>query len=273
MLDECQGGTGKTMDYKTIILKKQEGIASITLNRPDKLNAITVAMTDEIIQAIRDVAQDESIRAVIITGAGRGFCSGADLGSDDLMVTSPSAGLEVMHKAITLVMGIREMPKPVIAAVNGPAVGGGCSLALACDIVIASEKAVFGTPFVLRNLHPDFGATYFLPRLIGMAKASDLLLTGRIVDAAEADRMGLVSRVVPAEQLEKAAGEVAAGLAKGAPKAINMAKTSINKSLTMDLPAMMDHEARAQCILMVMEDCKEAMAAFMEKREPVFRGK
>ena len=266
-------GRGRTMNFKTLIVKKAAGIVTITMNRPDKLNAITVEMTDEIIKVNRDVAQDKSIRAVIITGAGRGFCSGADLGSDDLMVTSPSAGMEVMQKAITLVMGIREMPKPVIAAVNGPAVGGGCSLALACDIVIASDKAVFGTPFVLRNLHPDFGATYFLPRIIGMAKAGDLLLTGRIVDAAEADRMGLVSRVVPADQLEKVVGEIAGSLAKGAPKAINMAKASINQSLTMDLPTMMEHEARAQSILMAMEDCKEAMAAFMEKREPVFRGK
>ena len=261
------------MDYKNIIVKQQNGVATITLNRPEKLNAMTIAMNEEIEQASKEAGQDESVRAVIITGAGRGFCSGADLSSGDLKVASPAAGLKIMQQASRLVMGIREMPKPVIAAVNGPAVGGGCSLALACDIIIASEKAVFGAPFVLRNLHPDFGATYFLPRLIGLAKASDLLLTGRTMDAAEADRLGLVSRVVPADQLEKVAGEIAAALARGAPLAIKLTKASINKALMIDLPTMLEHEARAQCILMVTEDCKEAMAAFMEKRQPVFKGK
>jgi 2-(1,2-epoxy-1,2-dihydrophenyl)acetyl-CoA isomerase len=260
-------------DYKTIIVEKRDSLATITLNRPDKLNAMTVAMVGEIEEALRDLGQDENTRALIITGAGRGFCSGADLGSGDLNVDSPAAGLEMMRQASRVILGIRELPKPVIAAVNGPAVGGGCSLALACDIIIAGERAVFGAPFVLRNLHPDFGATYFLPRLVGTAKASDLLLTGRIVDATEADRMGLVSRVVPQDRLEKTVEEIANALAAGAPVAIKLTKASINKALNIDLPTMLELEARAQCILTVMEDCQEAKAAFLEKRPPRFKGR
>ncbi|HJX12423.1 MAG TPA: enoyl-CoA hydratase [Dehalococcoidales bacterium] len=260
-------------NYKNILLKKEEGIATLTLNRPEKLNAMTLGMVDEILQVIRDLGQDSSIRAVIMTGAGLGFCSGADLSSDDFKITSPSAGLKMMRPATQLVMAFREMPKPVIAAVNGPAVGGGLSLALACDIIIASEKAVFGAPFVLRGLHPDFGVTYFLPRVVGAARASDLLLTGRIVDAAAADRMGLVSRVVPEGQLESAAIELARVLTRGAPLAIGLTKVSINKALAMDLATTLECEARAQSILCVSEDFNEAMAAFMAKREPVFKGK
>jgi 2-(1,2-epoxy-1,2-dihydrophenyl)acetyl-CoA isomerase len=259
-------------DYKNIIFKQQDGVAVITLNRPEKLNAMTIAMSYEIEEAFKQTGQDKSVRAVIFTGAGRGFCSGADLTSDDFKLSSAAQGLEMMWQASRVILGIRELLKPVVAAVNGPAIGGGCSLALACDIIIASEKAVFGVPSVLRNLHPDFGATYFLPRMIGPARANDMLLTGRIIDAAEADRLGLVSRVVPADRLEQVAGEVAGALVRGAPAAIGLTKASISKSLAIDLPAMLEQEARAQCILMVMEDSKEAMAAFLEKREPHFTG-
>jgi enoyl-CoA hydratase/carnithine racemase len=261
------------LDFKNIIVKKQKDVATITLNRPEKLNAMTIAMNEEIEQACLELAPDEATRVVIITGAGRGFCSGADFSVDDLKITSPAFGWKIMRQAGRMIMAIRGMPQPVIAAVNGPAVGGGFSLALACDIIIASEKAVFGAPFVLHNLHPDLGLTYFLPRLLGVARASDLLLTGRIMDAVEADRLGLVSRLVPEDQLEKVTGEVAAGLARGSPLAINMTKSAINKSLTSDLPAMLDQESKAQCILLLMEDTREAMAAFMEKREPIFKGK
>jgi len=261
------------MNYKNLILKKEDGVATITLNRPEKLNAMNTEMTYELIQASREVGEDESIRAVIITGAGRGFCSGADLSSDDFKITSPSAALKLLEPARTLIMGIREMPKPVIAAVNGPAVGGGCSLVLACDIIIASEKARFGLPFVLRGLHPDFGGTYFLPRMIGVAKANDLILTGRMIDASEADKIGMISRVVPEDKLESVTRELVMTLAKGAPLAISMTKASINKVLQMDLTTALECEARAQSILMMSEDFRESTAAFLEKRAPVFKGK
>jgi len=261
------------MNYKTLILKKEDGVATVTLNRPEKLNAMNTEMNEEFIQVSREAGEDRSIGAVIITGAGRGFCSGADLSSDDFKIASPSAAVRLLEPVRTLIMGIREMPKPVIAAVNGPAAGGGCSLALACDIILASEKARFGLPFVLRALHPDFGATYFLPRMLGLAKANDLILTGRMIDADEADKIGLISRVVPEDQLESVTREIAMTLARGAPLAISMTKASINKVLQMDLTTALECEARAQSILMMSEDFRESTSAFLEKRAPVFKGK
>lgn len=261
------------MDYKNLILKKEDRIATITLNRPEKLNALNGEATDEIVQASREVGQDNEVRAVIITGAGRAFCTGADLSSPDFKMSSAAASWKFLQKATQVVMGIRNIPKPVIAAVNGAAVGGGCGIALACDIVIASDKARFGEVQVLRGAHPDFGAIYFLPRLVGIAKASELLLTGRMIDANEADRIGLVSRVVPADRLENVTRELAMTLAKGSPLAISMTKASIHQALTMDLPTALECEAKAQSILFMTEDWNEAMAAFVEKREPVFKGK
>ena len=261
------------MNYQNLILKKEDGVPPITLNRPEKLNAMNTEMTYELIQVSREVGEDESVKAVIITGAGRGFCSGADLSSGDFKITSPSAAAKLLEPVRTLITGIREMPKPVIAAVNGPAVGGGCSVALACDIIIASERARFGLSFVLRGLHPDFGETYLLPWMIGAAKANELILTGRIIDASEADKIGLISRVVPEDQLESVTRELAMTLARGASLALSMAKASINKVLQIDLTTVLECEARAQSILMMSEDFRESTAAFLEKREPVFKGK
>jgi len=261
------------MDYKNLILEKEDGFATIILNRPDKLNALNAELTEEIVQVCSEVGQDEEIRAVIITGAGRGFCSGADLSSDDFKITSLLAGFKLMEQATTLIMGIREMPKPVIAAVNGPAVGGGCNLALACDIIIASEKAKFIEPYISLSAHPDFGAIYFLPRLVGQAKANELLFSGRTVDANEADRIGLVSRVVTADQLESVTRELAKNIAKSSPLVIRLIKASINQAQTMDLSRALACEATAQSIVFITEDFKEAMTAFVEKREPIFKGK
>ncbi|HEY78365.1 MAG TPA: enoyl-CoA hydratase [Dehalococcoidia bacterium] len=259
--------------YKNLILKKEDRVATIILNRPEKLNALNAELTEEIIRAVSEVGQDDEVRAVIITGAGRAFCSGADISSPDFKAMSPAVSLKLMEKASQVVMGIRNMPKPVIAAVNGFAVGGGCNLALAGDIVVASEEAKFSQPYVFRGLHPDFGAIYFLPRLVGFAKASELLLTGRVIEANEADRIGLVSRVVPADQLESVTRELATTLAKFSPLVVGMMKASLQQALATDLPTALDCEAKAQSILFMTEDFKEATAAFMEKREPIFKGK
>lgn len=261
------------MDYKNLILKKEDGFATIILNRPDKLNALNAELTSEIVRASSGVGQDEEIKALIITGAGRGFCSGADLSSDDFKITSLSAGLLLMQQATALIMGIREMPKPVIAAVNGPAVGGGCNLALACDIIIASEKAKFIEPYISLSAHPDFGAIYFLPRLVGQAKANELLFSGRTVDADEADRIGLVSRVVTADRLDNETREIARKIAKSSPLVVRLMKSSIIQAQTMDLPKALACEATAQSMVFTTEDFKEAMTAFVEKREPIFKGK
>jgi 2-(1,2-epoxy-1,2-dihydrophenyl)acetyl-CoA isomerase len=261
------------MRYKNIILKKEERVATITLNRPEKLNALTVPMFDELAQACGEVGEDDEVRVVIITGAGKGFCSGADLNSPDFRPESLEACQELMEKIRRVVMGIRNIPKPVIAAVNGVAIGGGCNLALACDIILASDKARFSQPYVQRGIHPDFGGIYFLPRLIGLAKASNLLLTGRVIDASEADRIGLVSRVVPANQLEDVTRELAIALAKSPPLAMRMTRDSIHQALMMDLPEALDCETKAQSILSLTEDHREAIDAFNEKREPFFKGK
>lgn len=261
------------MSYKNLILKKENGVATITLNRPEKLNAINNETIEDILEAFREVAEDNRVRAVIITGAGRAFCSGADLSSPLFESEDATTYMKGMHRVHLLIMAIRNMPKPVIASVNGPAAGAGCNLALACDIIIASEKAKFIEPFVFRGLHPDCGGTYFLPRLAGLAKATEILLTCRMVDANEADRIGMVSRVVPADQLQSATEKLAMTLAKGAPVAISMAKASLNQALSSDLPTALECEAKAVTIANMTEDRNEGIAAFLEKREPLFKGK
>lgn len=261
------------MNDQNVILQKEKGIAAITLNRPEKLNAFNGAMLEEIAATFEEAAADNMMKAITITGAGRAFCSGADLSSTDFQFNSASDNLRHLQKVTSLILRIKNAPQPVIAAVNGFAVGGGCNLALACDIIIASEKAKFIEPYVMRGIHPDWGATYFLPRLIGPAKAADILLTGRTIDAYEADRMGMISRVVPADQLENTTRDLAMAFSEGPPLAIRMAKASMNQALTMDLSAALEAEARAVTILNMTEDRNEGIAAFLQKRKPVFKGR
>jgi len=287
------------MEYKYLIVKKENRVATIILNRPEKLNGLNVEMTHELIDLFNEVARDDSIRVLIITGAGRAFSVGADLSSSDFTVESAGEAYQMMKTATQIIMGIRNLPKPVIAAVNGAmmktatqiimgirnlpkpviaavngaAVGGGTSLAIACDIILASDKAKFSEIFISRGLHPDWGSTYFLPRLIGAAKARELMLTGRMVDAAEAEKIGLISRVVPGDQLEKVSLEMALNLAKLSPLALGMIKNSLNNSLEMDLSKNLENEAKAQSILFLTEDFRESVAAFFEKKEYLFKGK
>jgi enoyl-CoA hydratase/carnithine racemase len=260
-------------EYKNILVIKENRIVTITLNRPERMNALTVEMTLEIVEALDDAAQDSESRVVILTGAGRAFCVGADLNSPDFKVNSAAEAVETLKSATQIIMGIRNISKPVIAAVNGAAVGGGCNLAIACDIILASDKAKFSEVFVLRGLHPDWGGTYHLPRLIGAAKARELLLTGRMVDAGEADRIGLVTRVVPADQLQVATRETAAALSKLSPLAMGMIKNSLNRTFEADLPTMLELEAKSQSLLFLTEDFREGIAAFLEKREANYKGR
>jgi enoyl-CoA hydratase/carnithine racemase len=259
-------------EYKNLILKKEEGFATVILNRPDKLNAVNEDLTRELGDAFLEVGGDEKIRAVILTGTGRAFCSGADLSSPDFTMKNSAAALALGNLATRMLLAIHDMPKPVIAAVNGPAVGGGCNLALACDVIIASDKAKFMEPYVLRAAHPDFGAIYFLPRMVGLAKACDLIYSGRMIDAQEAERIGMISRVVPADQLEKVTRELARNIARSSPLVMGMTKASMNASLKMDLPTTLNLEAANQSIVFLSEDFQEAMKAFVEKREPRFKG-
>lgn len=263
------------MVYENIILKSEEGIATIMLNRPDKRNAVNLKMLEELVDVTSDVGSDPTVKVVIVTGAGKAFMAGGDI--DELISstigTDPLEMRNSVQRAGQIALNLRGMAKPVIAAVNGPAVGGGCSLALTCDIIVASEQARFSVPFVNIGLHPDGGLIYFLPRLVGIAKACEMVFTGKVIDAQEAERIGLVNRVVPAELLESTTKELALSLARGPSVAIGLAKMSLHRGLSMDLASALEVEATAQIICSSTEDVKEGIRAFREKRKPMFEGK
>ncbi|MBF8265351.1 MAG: enoyl-CoA hydratase [Dehalococcoidia bacterium] len=248
------------MNYETLLLKKEAGIATITLNRPDKMNALSPKMVHEIPQALEDVGQDKSVRCVVLTGA-------------IFTMTNPADIKEFFGPVTRTVMAIRNMPKAVIASINGPAVGGSMNMVLSCDIIIASEAARFGEVFVNIGLQPDYGGTYLLPRLIGMGKAMELILTGRVFDAREAERLGLVSQVVAPDKLESTTQQLARKLADAPPLAVAAAKTSVYQGLTMNLSTALEAECRAQSMLFLTEDMKEGIKAFLEKRKPQFKGR
>lgn len=261
------------MKYETIIVTKEDYIAKITLNRPEKLNAMTQTLGEELVHAAEDVSDDETVRAVILTGAGRGFCAGADLESFGVASLGPLDALVMARKLPQCVMTFRAMPKPLITAVNGPAAGAGVGLALVGDLIMASDKASFTVAFILRGLHTDCGVTYFLPRLVGTVKAFELMCTGRKVDAYEAHKIGMVSDVVPADELDAKATEIARKLSKMPTIALGMIKKSLYAGLDMDLPSVIEAEARAQAVCGITEDAQEGARSFLEKREPVFKGR
>ena len=254
------------MSFKKIIVEKEDGVAKITLNRPEVLNALDGEIINELKTAIKDVGKDKGLRAVVITGAGRGFCSGVDLAPSASVVE----GLTEIHE---IIKGITTMEKPVIALINGTAVGGGLDLAMACDIRIASEKAKLSEIFVKRGLLPDMGGTYFLPRLVGLGKAKELIFTGEIIDAKEAERIGLVNKVVPHEELNSTGMELARKLAKGPTLAIGKAKIAINREMELNLDSALKDAIEAGSFIFGTEDALEGIMAFVEKREPKFKGK
>ena len=266
------------MNYEAIILEKSEGIATITLNRPEKLNALNNKMAEELPQAFDEVATDDSINVVVITGAGRAFCAGADvqerfLGTIEKMKRGEiNLALEPTFPDIAL-PALRRIEKPVIASVNGPATGFGSTLTLACDIRIASENARFVAAWIRRALMPDLGASYMLPRTVGLSKACELIFTGDAIDAKEAERIGLVSNVVPHEQLMSTTMELARRLAKGPPIAIQLAKRAIYEAQHMDMEATVEFERLGFAMTMRSEDASEGTRAFLEKREAIFKGR
>ncbi len=275
------------MAYKALILEKEGPIAIITLNRPEVGNSFDMTLGVEFDYVIRQVGEDRDIRAIIITGAGKYFSTGIDLsmfvaserhageerGIQDVL---PSEEDQTLGKgtAVAATIRIRNMPKPVIAAVNGPAVGLGLSVALACDIIIASDRARFSMAFVKRGVVPDTGASFNLPRVVGRQTACELTFTGDTIDAAEANRIDLVKRVVPHDDLMKAARELAERIAKNPPLAVGLAKSQLYQAmLETDMIKHMKLELETMVELMKTADFLEAAAAFMEKREPVFKGK
>jgi 2-(1,2-epoxy-1,2-dihydrophenyl)acetyl-CoA isomerase len=261
--------------YENVLVEVADRVGTLTLNRPDKLNAFAGTMRQEIAEAMRALASDDDVRVIVVTGAGRAFCAGADIGyMQELTASGDVAAFRSLVEAgREVVTVIRATPKPVIASVNGPAAGGGANMALACDLRIASDKAVIGQTFNRIGLHPDWGGTYFLPRLVGAAKALELIFGAEMVSADEALRLGLVSRVVPHHQLVSVTREVALGLAQKPPRALALAKKAIYASDRHTLDDQLDMELAHQLACFQSEDAREGLMAFLEKRAPVFRGR
>jgi 2-(1,2-epoxy-1,2-dihydrophenyl)acetyl-CoA isomerase len=263
-----------TSSADTVLLRVDEGVAWITLNRPDRLNAFSGDMRDRLHDALDATATDPDVRVIVVTGAGRGFCTGADVEvMSDLLQRGDDATFETLVQAgMRVVRRIRSIEQPVIAAVNGPAAGAGASLALACDFRIASERATIGITFNRIGLHPDWGATWTLPRLVGPGRAAELVMSGRIVEAREAERIGLFERVFAEDWFEDEVRKTAQELAAKPPLALALAKRTLAASLASDLDAMLAAEGERQMRCFRSADAKEGIRAFNEKRKPVFRG-
>ncbi len=260
------------MEYKDIIVTAEDRIGTLTLNRPDKLNAFADQMRQEIAAAVRDLGGRDDVNVIVLTGAGRAFCAGADVTyMKELLDRGDEAGVRaVVQAGNDAVTAIREAPQPVIASINGPAAGAGANLALACDLRIASDRATFGESFNRVGLHPDWGGTYFLPRLVGPAIAAELFFTGAMISAEEAQRLGIFNRVVPHDRLAETTEELARTLAAKPQLPLRLAKRAIARSLQSSFEAMLEFELEAQLRCAKSADAAEGITAFLEKREPGF---
>ncbi len=263
------------MEYKNIIYTsgKNKGIAKITINRPEVRNALNTATRQELRNAIEEIKKDSSVRVVIITGAGeKAFISGADITAfkDATPITIEEYASTVAQQLFT---DIESLSVPTIAMIKGFCLGGGVELAMCCDIRIASENAKFGQPEINLGIFPGAGGTQRLPRLIGWGKAKELIYTGKIIDAVEAEKIGLVDKVVPPERLEEEAEQLAETIASKSPLIIKLVKKVINRGLYTDLAAGLDYEKANFALCFATEDHIEGVTAFLEKRKPEFKGK
>jgi 2-(1,2-epoxy-1,2-dihydrophenyl)acetyl-CoA isomerase len=262
------------MPDEPVLMTQEGGVATLTLNRPKKLNPLDEGMRAGLSQALETIARESSIRAAVITGAGRAFCGGGDIGAmmelkTHFQSTRLRSFLEAGHE---LVQQMRRLPKPIIASLNGPAAGAGTNLALACDLRIASDRASFAQSFIKLGLHPDWGGTYFLPRFVGVGRAVEMFFLGEAVDAAEAHRLGLLSFVVPHDRLAEETRRLAERLAAAPPLPMALIKESLYARQRTELELVMRHEVESQMKCFETEDCTEGLKAFLEKREPQFRG-
>ncbi len=253
-----------------LVERAPNGVVTLTLNRPERKNAMNAAMFNELLAVFREVDASTSDRVLVITGAGDAFCSGADLG-DRGSDTRPA--LARLHWVADIALALHRIPKPVIAKVNGVAVGAGMNLALGCDLIIASDNARFSEIFARRGLSIDFGGSWLLPRLIGMHRAKELAFFADIISAKEAAELGLVNRVLPASQLDAFVADWADRLAAGPPLALSMTKRLLTNSFTTTMDEALEAEGLAQSVNTATEDTAEAIRAFLEKREPRFKGR
>lgn len=259
------------MEFKFINYAVKDGVATLTLNRPDVYNALNDEITFELQDAWKAVAKDDAVRVVVLTGEGKAFCSGQDLKGG---TGTKRSFMDSLHKRYNpIVRAMRNLPKPIVCRLNGVAAGAGCSLALACDVIVASEEATLIEVFINIGLVPDSGSSYFLPRLTGMAKAFELCSMGSRVKATEALRLGLVNKVVPAAELDAAVKQYTDYYAQAPTRAIGIIKRMLNKSTTASLDDMLEYEAYCQEIAGSTHDYREGVQAFLEKRKPVFTGK
>lgn len=261
------------MTETSILLQRDGAVARLILNRPDKLNSLTLGMLAELSAALTDLDSDDAVRAVVLTGAGRGFCAGQDLTDHEAMDDTRAVRSVVERHYNPVIRQIRALPQPVIAAVNGVAAGAGCSLALACDIVIATESAKFSNAFINIGLIPDGGGSYFLPRMVGQARAMGLSLLGEAIDAKRAAEWGLIWQAVPDADFAREVEAVARRLADKPTAAIGLIKHAINVSGHHSLEQQLAVEAELQAQAAETEDYQEGRAAFLEKRKPRFIGR
>ena len=254
--------------YETIVLDRKDHITTVTLNRPDKLNALNMQMAEDLRHALAIEDQTDDTRVIVITGAGRGFCSGADL------TGGPSAPRASNAPSLAdATFAAMQIEKPIIAAINGVAVGGGLTLTLSCDIRIASENARFQLPFTKLSISAELGSTFLLPRLIGWGKATELILTSKMIGAQEAGDIGLVNSVVPPDELHHAAMQMAHTLAALPPMAVRLNKKGIRLGMGSELDAQRRYEELAASKLGQTNDAAEARLAFAEKRDPIYTGR
>lgn len=262
------------MAYENILVSEVEGIVTITLNRAEKLNAFIGHMRRDLAEALEQAGSDRGVRVVIITGSGRAFCAGGDVGFMAHLLERNDADefARILGAGRRVILAIRSMTKPVIAAINGPASGAGCNLAFACDLRIASTAATFSQSFLKVGLHPDWGGTFFLPRLVTPNKACELFFLGDTIDAEEAARLGIVNRVVAPDDLEAVTMQFAQRLRASPPLALAAAKQAVYMSDHSDLEEMLRYETEAQLRCFQSNDGQEGIRAFLDKREPVFTG-
>src|SRR2546421_753679 len=260
------------MGYQTLLVERTGPLATITLTRPDARNAIDLTMRQELVAALDEVEADAAARVLILTGSGGHFCAGGDVKAMRERRQTAAEGRARVQMLNTMVLRLVDFARPTIAMVDGYAVGAGTNLALCCDLVIASERAKFGELFNKIGLAPDGGGTWFLPRLVGLARAKELIFTGDVFDAAEAARLGLVNRVVPAAELRAVTRALAEKIAAGPPGVLRMAKHMVNRAATTDLAAAPDLEAYSQGLPIPSHDHQEGLAAFFDKRPPKFIG-